>query len=51
MLGLPGNYQDGLWADMEAVLDCLDEIIETGGVPLIPNNSCRLIEAGLMGGY
>lgn len=50
LLGWQGNYADGLWGDMQAVLDCLDEIIETGGVPLIPNNSCRLIAAGMMGG-
>ena len=50
MLGWKGNYADGLWADMEAVLDCLDEIVELGGVPLIANNSCRLIDAGMMGG-
>lgn len=51
VLGAPGNFQDGLWADMEAVLDCLNEILEQGGVATIPNNSCRLIDAGMMGGY
>ena len=51
VLGRPGNFADGLWADMEAVLDCLNEILERGGVAPIPNNSCRLIDAGMMGGY
>ena len=50
ILGWKGNYANGLWADMEAVLDCLDEIIELRGVASIPNNSCRLIDAEMMGG-
>lgn len=51
LLGWKGNYADGLWGDMEIVLDCLQEIISVGGVLTIPNNSCRLIEGGLVGGY
>jgi len=50
MLGWEGNYSDGMWADVQAVLDCLEEIIGLGGVASIPNNSCRLIGAGMMGG-
>ncbi|MGH8872878.1 MAG: ABC transporter C-terminal domain-containing protein [Acidimicrobiia bacterium] len=49
MLGWEGSYSDGMWADMQAVLDCLEEIVGLGGVASIPNNSCRLIGAGMIG--